>query len=91
MTIPVPRTCTDITRDDSDRLGENKPRLLKEFRSKPAYVLLGDPGAGKTTAFEVESGELGEEAVPISARDFITFSVSSHPRMAWENALHRWT
>ena len=23
---------------------ENKSRLMKEFRSKPAYVLLGDPG-----------------------------------------------
>ena len=79
MTKPVPRTCTEITQNEPDHRGERKSRPLKEFRSKPAYVLLGDPGAGKTTAFEVESGELGEEAVPISARDFITFSVSSHP------------
>ena len=79
MTKPVPRTCTEITRDESDQHGEKKSRPLKESRSKPAYVLLGDPGAGKSTAFKVESGEVGEEAVLISARDFITFSVSSHP------------
>ena len=34
---------------------ERNSRPLREFRSKPAYVLLGDPGAGKSTAFEVES------------------------------------
>ena len=79
MTIPVPRTCTEITRDDSDRLVENKSRLMKEFRSKPAYVLLGDPGAGKTTAFEVESGELGEDAILIDARRFIRSDLNSHP------------
>ncbi len=79
MTDPVPRTCSEITQDESDQHGERNSRPLEEFRSKPAYVLLGDPGSGKTTAFEVESGEVGEEAVLISARDFITFSVSSHP------------
>ena len=79
MTKPVPRTCTEITQNEPDHRGERKSRPPKEFRSKPAYVLLGDPGAGKSTAFKVESGEVGEEAVLISARDFITFSVSSHP------------
>ena len=79
MTKPVPRTCTETTRDESDQHGEKKSRPLKESRSKPAYVLLGDPGAGKSTAFKVESGEVDEEAILISARDFITFRVSSHP------------
>ena len=79
MTKPIPRTCTEIARDESDQHGEKKSRPLKESRSKPAYVLLGDPGAGKSTAFKVESGEVGEEAILITARDFITFSVSSHP------------
>ena len=79
MTKPVPRTCTEITQNEPDHRGEKKSRPLNEFRSKPAYVLLGDPGAGKSTAFEVESGEVGEEAILITARDFITFSVSSHP------------
>ena len=79
MTIPVPRTCTEITRDDSDQLGENESQPLHEFRSKPAYVLLGDPGAGKTTAFEVESRELGEDAILMGARRFIRSDLNSHP------------
>ena len=79
MTDPVPRTCSEITQDESDQQGERNSRPLEEFRSKPAYVLLGDPGFGKTTAFEVESRELGEDAIFVSARDFLTFSVNSHP------------
>ena len=79
MTDPVPRTCSEITQDESDQQGERNSRPLEEFRSKPAYVLLGDPGSGKTTAFEVESRELGEDAIFVSARDFLTFSVNSHP------------
>ena len=79
MTDPVPRTCSEITQDESDQHGERNSRPLEEFRSKPAYVLLGDPGSGKTTAFEVERRELGEDAIFVSARDFLTFSVNSHP------------
>ena len=79
MTKPVPRTCTEITQNEPDHRGEKKSRPLKEFRSKPAYVLLGDPGSGKTTAFEVESRELGEEAVLIDARRFIRSDLNSHP------------
>ncbi|MDE2764523.1 MAG: hypothetical protein OXK74_17350, partial [Gemmatimonadota bacterium] len=34
-------------------------------------MLLGDPGAGKTTAFEDEAEQLGDEARLVSARDFL--------------------
>ena len=37
-------------------------RPIEAFRDVPAYVLLGDPGAGKTTAFEAECEALGEKA-----------------------------
>lgn len=47
----VPRTCT--TRDDQS--GERKSQPLEDFRVAPAYVLLGDPGAGKTRSFEREA------------------------------------
>jgi hypothetical protein len=33
----------------------NEPRWLTEWRDEPAYVLLGDPGAGKTESLEVEA------------------------------------
>ena len=38
---------------------------LSDFRSVHAYVLLGEPGAGKTTAFKAESGRLVEERKPL--------------------------
>lgn len=53
------------------RSSANRPtRRLSEFRDAGAYVLLGDPGMGKTTAFERESGE--EPAGRFSTvRDFL--------------------
>lgn len=46
-------------------------QLLAGYRSRSAYVLLGNPGAGKTTAFEEEKRALGEEACLVTARDFL--------------------
>lgn len=79
MTYVAPRTCTEILHDDNDRSGETPSRPLEEFRSESAYVLLGDPGAGKTTAFKDEVNALGSSAAYIPARDFLTLSVGSHP------------
>ena len=42
-------------------------------------MLVGDPGAGKTTAFETEREALGEEACLVTARDFLTFDAQNHP------------
>ena len=76
--MSVPRTCTEI----SANIEQNQDmvsRFLKAFRDTPAYVLLGDPGAGKTTAFETECEAFGEQACPITARDFLTFDPRNHP------------
>ena len=75
----VPRTCTELPEKDSDQTGERNSRPLQEFQSKPAYVLLGDPGSGKTTSFEVESEELGEQAILLPARDFLMLDLNSNP------------
>lgn len=78
MSIIVPRTCTEIT-DENVQQGRNSvSQPLTRFRDTPAYVLLGDPGSGKTTAFEVESEATGNGYL-ISARDFLTFDVTAHP------------
>ena len=79
MNVIVPRTCTEISAKNEDQHREKEPRLLESFRDVPAYVLLGDPGAGKTTAFEAECEALGERACLITARDFLTFELQSHP------------
>ena len=77
MSCVVPRTCTEIPDDGQDRDARSRP--LAEYRDVPAYVLLGDPGAGKTTAFERECGAMGTDGVFVSARDFLTFDPESHP------------
>ncbi len=79
MNIIVPRTCIEIPPRDEAHNREQKPCLLAAFRSVPAYVLLGDPGSGKTTAFEVEREALGENACLITARDFLALNMDSHP------------
>ena len=52
---------------------------LGAYRETPAYVLLGDPGAGKTTAFRREASGAGNAALFVTARDFLTFEPKSHP------------
>lgn len=78
MTI-VDRTCTEVHRhgDGLDRGRTARP--LADYRDLPAYVLLGDPGAGKTTCFKQECEQAGDAAKFISARDFVTFDVESRP------------
>jgi len=62
MAVYVARTCTKVGKDDS------KSVPLAEFRESSAYVLLGPPGAGKTTEFEREAKSHG--TVRETARDF---------------------
>ena len=66
----IPRTCTEVTTDDSARVSIVGPQPLSAFRDVPAYVLLGEPGAGKTTEFEQECHALGDAAACIQARAF---------------------
>ena len=88
MSCIVPRTCTVVRQRDSDSRGADHPvdprgdttsRPIADFRSAPAYVLLGDPGSGKSTSFEAEAGALGREALLVTARDFLTLDPSVHP------------
>ncbi len=66
----IPRTCTEVTTNDSARVSIVGPQPLSAFRDVPAYVLLGEPGAGKTTEFEQECHALGDAAACIQARAF---------------------
>lgn len=60
----VPRICRE---QREGKLGE--PRLLTDFRDVHAYVLLGEPGAGKTSTFEYEAEET--TGYYVRARDFV--------------------
>ena len=68
----VERTCTELGRNGAGSAeAESKP--LSAYRPAQAYVLLGDPGSGKTTAFDTECKKLGERAKFIRARDFLVY------------------
>ena len=65
-----PRTCTEVREDD--RIGNISPlssQPLEKFENDSAYVLLGAPGAGKTTEFRNETSRR-EEFYYITARNF---------------------
>ena len=71
--IFVPRTCTEIREEDSRHPSEGSSRALEDFREKDAYVLLGAPGAGKTTSFKQEAAECPGGHY-VTARDFTTLA-----------------
>ena len=75
----VPRTCIEIQQKSADQDFPWDYTSLREFRSSPAYVLLGDPGSGKSTEFGQEYSELVEEAELVTARDFLTLDLDSRP------------
>ena len=87
--VPVPRTCTPVSepratgrRDAGASARPEASRPLGAHRDDSAYVLLGDPGAGKTTAFQCEYEALGgEHAHLTTARDFRTLA----PRTEWRD------
>lgn len=75
----IPRTCTELVTADSAPTGTEGPQPLSAFRDVPAYVLLGEPGAGKTTEFERECralDDLGDPAELIPARRFAKADVA---------------
>ena len=68
----VSRTCTSQQeRDGLNSRQVPKSIALQDLRDVHAFVLLGDPGAGKSASFKEEAKALG--TVPISARNFVTF------------------
>ena len=68
MTSIVPRTVTVVAGDTS------RSEPLAEFRSAQAYVLLGDPGAGKTEAFRREHAAHADSEF-LTARRFVRLSL----------------
>lgn len=59
----VPRTVTEVVHDQHTSLP------LADYRTRPAYVLLGEPGAGKSEAMQQEADACGGRR--IAARNFV--------------------
>ena len=68
----VPRTVTV----DGER---NRSYRLAQFRVAKGYVLLGDPGAGKSKAFETEVSVDPDNSAFVTARSFVGLSLEHHP------------
>ncbi len=73
----VPRHVRKISEDGVSR-AENPIQLLSEFRDMAAWVLLGEPGAGKSVAFKEEAG--ATDGVWISIAKFL----SDDPDVRWQ-------
>lgn len=82
MSYYVSRTCSDVTNLDTERTNVLDSRPLEAYRSLSAYVLLGDPGMGKTTVFRHEEDNIAD-GLYITARNFINLDPDSHPE--WRN------
>ena len=61
----VPRFAQEIN-SSKTRYGENSLQALVAIRELPAWVLLGEPGAGKSTAFEQEADASGGKFLTIN-------------------------
>lgn len=79
MTFTVRRTCRDIGDPASRGPSESPSRPVEDWKDEEAYVLLGPPGAGKTTIFEHLAERQGGQRV--TARDFLTFD----DRAEWQD------
>ena len=66
----APRTC-NVVDDGEPQIDGGTHAPLSNYADCAAYVLIAEPGAGKTTAFKAESAAQG--AVCVTVRNFLTF------------------
>ena len=71
MTYVAPRTCTVVDDSQAPRDARGRPAPLTSYANSRAYVLIAEPGDGKTTAFKAEAASQGGTYVTV--RNFRTF------------------
>ena len=81
--LRVPRRVTESNLDpgsfsEANAASPAKFSLLADHRNRSAYVLLGEPGAGKTTAFEMECDADPVNNERVSVRDFVELDLARH-------------
>jgi hypothetical protein len=74
MTYLVARTCTEVVQTSRERIS----RSFDDLRSRGAYVLLGDPGSGKTQSFKAEAYAC--DGFYVTARAFLALSLPASAR-----------
>ena len=67
----APRTCTVVNEGEATRAAEESALPLSDYANAAAYVLIAEPGAGKTTAFKSEAESQGGTYVTV--RNFRIF------------------
>lgn len=82
-TLRVPRRVNEVSLDPSSSAKTNAASSsdsswLADHRGARAYVLLGEPGSGKTTAFEMEADADPENSERVRVRDFAKLDVERH-------------
>ena len=70
-TYVAPRTCTVVNEGEATRDAKEHSVPLSGYSDAAAYVLIAEPGAGKTTAFKTEATNQGGQYVTV--RDFRAF------------------
>ena len=70
-TYVAPRTCTVVDEGEATRDAKERTSPLSSYAKAGAYVLIAEPGAGKTTAFKAEAASQGGTYVTV--RNFRTF------------------
>lgn len=74
MTYLVARMCTELVQSS----GEKVSRTFAQLRGHGAYVLLGDPGSGKSETFKAEAKAC--DGLYVSARDFLVLAPPADAR-----------
>ena len=70
-TYVAPRTCTIVDEGEANRDAKKRAAPLSDYAAAAAYVLIAEPGAGKTTAFRTEAERL--EGRFVTVRNFRTY------------------
>ena len=67
----APRTCTEVREGDATRDAKERAAPLSSYAKAAVYVLIAEPGDGKTTAFETDAAS--QEGTYVTVQNFLTF------------------
>ena len=71
ITYVAPRTCTVVHEGEQTSDATMRAAPLSDYANAGAYVLIAEPGAGKTTAFNSEAKS--QEGTYVTVRNFLAY------------------